>query len=222
MELRQYIDIVRKRLIFIIIITLLCTSTAAFISYFILKPTYKSDISVIIGRIQNGQNVQDNINDVIMYQKMVKTYSEFAISRTVAEDVIRKLDLNMKPDALLGNLSVAPKGDTEFLTITFKHNDPEMAMRIANQVALSLKEVSYKIKKSDNVQLLDSARLPVKPDSPKPIFNIAVAFMFGLMLSISLVFLMEYLDSTIKSEEDIEKLTGLSVIGMIPFTNSNE
>lgn len=222
MELRQYIDIVRKRLIFIMVITLLCTGTAAIFSYFVLKPTYKSDISVIIGKIQNSENAKDNYNDIIMYQKMVKTYSEFAKSRTVAEDVIKKLDLNMKVDTLLSSLTVAPKGDTEFLTITVKHRDPEIAMNIANQIALSLKQVSYSIKKSDNVQFLDNARLPVKPDSPKPAFNMAAAFIFGLMISIALVFLMEYLDSTIKSEEDIEKLTGLSVIGMIPFTNSNE
>ena len=41
----------------------------------------------------------------------------------------------------------------------------------------------------------------------------AIAFVVGLMVSVGIAFLLEYLDNTIKLEQDIEKLLGLPVLG---------
>ncbi|PPK49725.1 YveK family protein [Clostridium algidicarnis] len=220
MELKEYFFIIKKRIKIIIGITLLATILSAVISIFIIKPTYKSDISVIIGKseVSESQNQNQNYNDVIMYQKMVKTYSEFAKSRTVSEDVIEKLKLEVTPSELLSIITVAPKGDTEFLTITVKAKDPEEARKIANQIALSLKSVSKEAKKADNVQLLDEASLPSSKDSPKIFLNIIIALFLGVMVSIGLVFIIEYLDNTVKTQQDIEKLLEIPVIGIIPLT----
>ncbi|SUY47246.1 Cps19aC [Clostridium putrefaciens] len=220
MELKEYIFIIKKRFKIILGITLLATILSAVISIFVIKPTYKSDISVIIGKseVSESQNQNQNYNDVIMYQKMVKTYSEFAKSRTVSEDVIEKLKLDITPVDLLSMVTVAPKGDTEFLTITVKAKDPEEARKIANQLSLSLKSVSKAAKKADNVQLLDEASLASSKDSPKIFFNIIIALFLGVMMSVGLVFIIEYLDNTVKTEQDIEKLLEVPVIGIIPLT----
>lgn len=223
MELHEYLTIFRKRWLLIVLITLAATLLSAVVSFFVIKPTYKADISVIIGKPKSEASTdQTNYNDVMMYQKLVKTYSQFAKSRTVAENVINKMNLNMKVETLQSMISVSPMGDTEFLTITVKSKDPKQAMQIANQLAKSLKEVSYNVKKADNVQMLDEAQLPTSPDSPKPLLNIAIAFFIGLMISVGVVFLIEYLDNTVKSAEEIEKLIGLPVIGVIPNINDFE
>ena len=47
--------------------------------------------------------------------------------------------------------------------------------------------------------------------------NIAIAGVLGIMLGIGLVFLVEYLDNTIKTPEDIERYVGLPVLGIIPM-----
>jgi capsular polysaccharide biosynthesis protein len=219
-ELQEYVQILKKRWQLILIITIAAAAVSAAVSFFIIKPTYKSDISVIIGKIGTTTEAGSqsmNYNDVLMYQKLVKTYSELVKSRTVAENAISSLRLDIKPTELQQMISVSPKGDTEFLTISVKSKDAEQAMKIANQLAKSLKDVSITVKKMDNVQILDTAQLPVDPDSPKPMLNIAIAFFLGLMLSVGLVFLLEYLDSTVKTQDDIEKLLGIPVIGVIPF-----
>lgn len=218
MEIKEYLFIIKKRIKIIMAITLLATMASAVISIFVIKPVYKSDISVIIGKSEVSESQNQNYNDVIMYQKMVKTYSEFAKSRTVSEDVIDKLKLNITPVELLSMITVAPKGDTEFLTITVKAKDPEEARKIANQLALSLKSVSKEAKKADNVQLLDEASLPSSKDSPKIFLNILVALFLGVMISGGLVFIIEYLDNTVKTQQDIEKLLEIPVIGIIPLT----
>jgi capsular polysaccharide biosynthesis protein len=219
-ELQEYLQIIKKRWLLILAITVSAAAISAVVSFFVIKPTYKSDISVIIGKTDTslgGSSQTANYNDILMYQKLVKTYSELAKSRTVAEHVIKSLDLNMTPGALQGMISVSPKGDTEFLTIAVTSRNAEQAMNIANQLARSLKAVSIDVKKMDNVSILDAALLPTSPASPRPMLNIAIAFFLGLMVSVGLVFLLEYLDSTVKTQDDIEKLIGVPVIGVIPF-----
>lgn len=223
MDLRQCFNVISKRKKIIIIITLLATLISGVVSYFLIKPVYKADISVIIGKPMSDDNkVSQNYNDIMMYKQMVKTYSEFAKSRTVATDVIKSLNLNKSEEDVLQMITVTPKGDTEFLTITVKSKDNNEAVLIANQMAKSLKDVSKEVKKTDNVQILDEALLPEKPDSPKPKLNMAIGFFLGLMISIGIVFLVEYLDNTIKDEEELEKLIGTPVIGIIPVVGGEE
>lgn len=224
MELREYFDIIKKRALLIVLITVIATLASGIVSYFVIKPVYKADISVIIGKTEkDNSEINPTISDVTMYQTMVKTYSEFTKSRTVAEDVIKKLNLKpMTASELLSMITVAPKGTTEFLTITVKSKDKEQAMKIANQLAQSLKEISAGIKKSDNVTILDKALLPAEQDSPNPKLNILIAFFVGIMFSIGVVFMIELLDNTIKTKEEVEKLLGLPVIGLIPLEDGKE
>lgn len=218
MELKEYFHILVKRLKLIIIITLCFTIVSGLVSVFLIKPVYKSDISVIINQTKgDSANNAQNYNDLIMYQKLVKTYAEFAKSRMVGEHVIEGLNLDLKVTELQEMLTVTPKGDTEFLTLSVKASDPKLAQDITNQYAKSLKAVSAEVKKVDNVQLLDEAILPQGKDSPRVSLNIAIAFFLGLMVSVGLAFLLEYLDNTLKSKEDIERISELPVIGLLPF-----
>jgi capsular polysaccharide biosynthesis protein len=220
MELKEYINIIKKRLLLIIVITLLSIFTSAIFSYLVIKPVYKADISVIIGR--TGSEGKTNTSEILMYQKLVKTYAQFATSRRVAEDVIQKLDLKMSTGQLISMISVAPKGDTEFLTITVRSGNPEQSMNIANQLAKSLQVVSKEVRGEDIVYRLDEALLPTRPDSPKPVLNMAIAFFMGVMVSVGIVFLIEYLDNTVKTQEEVEKLLGVPVIGTIPLVEGDE
>lgn len=219
MELKEYLHILKKRWLLILSVTLTCVFVSAIVSFFLIKPTYQASISVVIGgnKEESSSNTNQTYNDVMMYQKLVKTYSEFVKTRSVAEDAIDKLNLDITPGALLGMVSVAPKGDTEFLTITVKSKDAYEARDIANQVAKSLKAITKDIKKVDNVQLVDDALLPSGPVSPKPLLNIAIALILGLFVSVGIVFLIEYLDNTVKDTDELEKLLEVPVLGAIPM-----
>lgn len=222
MEIREYLNIVKKRLMLILVITLLFIFTSAVFSYIIIKPQYKADISVIIGKSQATQTSAYNYNDLVMYEKLVKTYSLMANSRKVMEDVKQKLNIDLSVGKLISMVSVSPNGDTQFLTIAVKSSDPQLAQKIANQIAISLAEESKAVLNEDNVHILDQALLPEKPDSPKPALNMAIALFLGLMVSVGIVFLVEYLDNTVKNQDEIERLIGVPVIGIIPVVEAEE
>ncbi len=223
MEIREYFQIIKKRWLLVTSITLFAVLITAALSYFIIKPRYKADISVIIGSTSNGTgDYSQDYSSTLMYQSIVKTYTEIAKTRLVAEDVIKALDLDIASTSLINMVSVAVKGNTEILDIAVESGDPGLARSIANQYAKSLKKISHKIRRVDNVSLMDEAVLPISPDSPKPILNIAIALFLGLMISIGVIILIEYLDNTIKSTEEIEKLLNLPVLGSIPLITDGE
>jgi capsular polysaccharide biosynthesis protein len=73
-----------------------------------------------------------------------------------------------------------------------------------------------RILKVNNVETIDVAIPAMNPFNIKTTLNIAIATVLGLMLSVFLSFLMEYMDQTIKTEKDVEKHLGLPVVGTIP------
>ncbi|RYD07019.1 hypothetical protein N752_00120 [Desulforamulus aquiferis] len=72
------------------------------------------------------------------------------------------------------------------------------------------------IMKVDNVNVIDLAVTPSNPVKPNKKLNILIAGVVGLMIALGLVFLLEFLDRTIKTSEDVKRHLGLPVLGAIP------
>src|SRR5690625_6534537 len=70
---------------------------------------------------------------------------------------------------------------------------------------------------SDLVNILTEAEHSRNPSpvSPKPMLNMAIAFVLGGMIGVGLAFLLEYLDNTIRTEADVEQHLDLPVLGAI-------
>jgi capsular polysaccharide biosynthesis protein len=74
----------------------------------------------------------------------------------------------------------------------------------------------------DNVSLLSPAELGENPSpvAPDPVLNMGVAFVVGLMFAVGIAFLLDFLDSTIKTEDDVEKELGIPVLASISTINT--
>jgi capsular exopolysaccharide synthesis family protein len=70
----------------------------------------------------------------------------------------------------------------------------------------------------NNITVVDKAKVPKFPIKPNLMLNLMIAIALGLGAGIGLALLLEHLDDTIKLPEDMEKLLGLPVLGVIPAT----
>ncbi|MEG0642097.1 MAG: Wzz/FepE/Etk N-terminal domain-containing protein [Clostridium sp.] len=219
MELKEYFQILKKQLVLIISLPLILALIALIVSIFLINPVYKSEISVILGNDSNvtAEVKQAEYNDVLMYQKMTKTYSELTKSRRVAEDIISKLNLDKSLDAVSNMITVTPKADTEFFTLSVSSTDPNEATDIVNQAAKSLKKVGEEIRGKDNVFLVDEAIVPKNPISPNIGLNTVLAAFVGFMIAVGIAFLLDFMDDTVKSEDELAEILGASVIGSVPL-----
>lgn len=217
--------IIKKKLNVIIIVTLLVTMISGIVTFFFVEPKYTSTVAVFINDVRTtntGGTENQTINDLNMYQKLVETYSEITKSRTVAEDVIAKLNLNLTIGQIQGMISSSAKGNTQFLNISITSNDRELAYKIANQMALSLKNVSKELRGTDIVQTLDAANVPNSPSSPNLKMNLVIGFMLGLMISLFGVFILEFLDQTVKNPSNIVDDCDMPFLGSLPHVADSE
>lgn len=209
---------IRKKIGLIIVLTLLITMFAGIFTFFFVEPEYRSTVAVFISDERKDAAASETINDINMYQKLVDTYAEIAKSRTVAEDMIKNLGEEMTVGELQSMISTSPKGNTQFLNLSVTSTDRELSYKMANQMARSLKVVSRELRGADIVQILDPANVPMSPSSPNVQLNLAIGFVLGMMISVFLVFVLEFMDKTVKDPGFITNDLNLPLLAAIPLT----
>lgn len=219
-ELRQYWNVLRKRWMIVVALPLIAALTSGVISFFVIKPVYQASTTLIVGKkaSESGPDagkILDN-NVLLANQQLAKTYALIAQSRTVEQKVIDELDLELTVEGLDRLISINPVKTTEILEIQVSNTNSELAASIANTMAQEFSKAVIEIKKVDSVSIIDTAVIPNKPIKPNKTLNVLIAFVVGLMASVGLIFLLEYMDNTVKTSSDVEKLLGIPVLGIIP------
>ncbi|MGE4274383.1 MAG: YveK family protein [Desulfitobacterium sp.] len=219
-DLRQYLKILRKRWKIVLALPLIAAIISGAISFYVLIPVYQASTTLIVGEKTTGMMQDEGRNidyDVLLAnQQLTKTYSAIAQSRTVKQNALTELNLPLGVEELGTMISVKPVPNTEILEIQVKHSSPELAASIANTVAREFSKTVIEIKKVDSVSIVDRAVIPERPIAPRKSLNVLIAFVVGLMASLGLALLLEAMDNTIMSTEDVEKFLGIPVLGSIP------
>ncbi|MCD4712877.1 MAG: lipopolysaccharide biosynthesis protein [Clostridiales bacterium] len=219
-ELRELFEIILKRKWLIVVITVIALIIGSVYSIYMVTPMYKSDTTLMVNG-SKGLSASDiaasfDLGSINLSQKLVVTYGEIVKSRIVMEQVIERLELDLTYAELMRKTTSQQVGSTEILRISVEDQNPEQAALIANTISdVFVKEV-MRILKVNNVETIDVAIPSENPFNIKTTLNIAIATVLGVMLSVFLSFLMEYMDQTIKTEKDVEKHLGLPVVGVIP------
>ena len=96
-------------------------------------------------------------------------------------------------------------------------HDAEANKQLYDGLLQKLKEAGISAGlRSSNIRIVDPALAPTAPSGPQKTRNISLAFVVGLIGGIGLALFREYLDNTVKSPDDIETLTGLPSLAVVP------
>lgn len=221
-SLQEVFEIIRKKIALILIITFSAAAISAIASFFLITPKYERSTQLLVNRSQVSENF--STNEVQTNIQLINTYSEIILSPRILDIAAKELegliDLEngeITASYLKGKITVNNQNNSQVLNISVEDTDPHRAALIANKVAEVFQREIPSIMNVDNVNILSEADVPedLSPVSPKPLLNIAIAFVVGLMLGVGLAFLIEYFDNTIKTEQDIEKYLELPVLGVI-------
>ena len=129
---------------------------------------------------------------------------------------------NMLHDALEKQKQEANKLNESAIEYSLLKRDVETNRQLYEGLLQKLKEAGVSAGlKSNNFQIVDSARVPTSPVEPNIPRNLGFAFVLGLTSGVGLAFLLEGLDNTVRTTEQAQMISGLPPLGMIPLGSKN-
>jgi capsular polysaccharide biosynthesis protein len=182
-----------------------------------VTPQYESTTKMYVLNKQDSSTLTSS--DLQSSLSLTKDYAVLIKSRTVTESVITQLNLDMTSKELLSKISVSSETDTRVLTITVTDEDPYEACQIANAVRDVAANHIKNVMDIDAVNVVETANIPQEKSSPSLAKNGILGGALGLFLAIAIVLIVYLSNDTVKTQEDVEKYLGLSVLGTIPLTD---
>ncbi|TAN34306.1 polysaccharide biosynthesis tyrosine autokinase [bacterium] len=222
MELTRYLRVIRQRLWMIVVCPLVAAAAAGIVSY-MLPPVYEAHVSLYVRPAQPITST-DPTTAALTSDQVLRTYADWMTQRPILDSVDSELGLGLRYEDLLKKIKVTPQPNTLLLDVAVKDTNPAVARDIANQLVSDFTDTvkrtqaqAAQVSTADNLVVTSPAVLPDRPVSPNKTLNIAVAFAAGLLLAIGLAFLLDYLDQSVKSDEDLTERSGLVAIGHIAY-----
>jgi len=221
-ELREYIRILRRSWILILLALLLGIGAAAGYSL-VQTPEYRASAKVFVST-QSAGTVSDLSQGNSFTQQAVKSYADVVSTPVVLEPVIAQLGLDETAESLAPRVSASAAADTVIIEIAAQDQQAETAAVIANAVAKSFSDVVAQLVPEDTggqpqvkITTLQEARIPASPVSPRVPLNLALGALVGLALGIAVSVLRSTLDTRIRGERDLRLVTDAPVLGGIAF-----
>lgn len=222
MELSDYIRILRKNWLIIIVATLVGIGVAAAFSLS-RTPQYAASSTIAVST-QGSGSVAELQQGSSFAQTRINTYVGLVQTPIVLNPVIAAMDLDMTADELATQVSASAALNTTLITVAVSDADPVRAAEIANAVAASLSSVVPEIEPTVSegaspVRLtrVSDALPPLKPASPNVPLNLALGALVGLALGIGFAVLRSVLDNRVRTPRDVAQVTETPMIGAIAF-----
>ncbi|MGH8862957.1 MAG: polysaccharide biosynthesis tyrosine autokinase [Jatrophihabitantaceae bacterium] len=153
----------------------------------------------------------------------VQSYPSIASTPAVTHPVIQKLKLQLTEQALAAKITADASPHKDLVNLHVTDHDPQNAARLANEVAVQFDKVVQNTEQTDargkplvKLTVIRPATVPASPIEPRPIVNIGLGTLLGLLLGLGFVLVRVVLDNTVKGPEDFEPL-GVPVLGHVPF-----
>ena len=112
--------------------------------------------------------------------------------------------------------SVTSKDETELIKISVTDENPETAYKVATEITKVFSEEVESIYNINNVHIVDQAELPSSPSNDNKFKDLVIFAAIGLAIAFGYIFLRNALDTTVKDEDEIEKICSSHVLAMIP------
>lgn len=222
--LRQYLEVLRRRKWLVAGVMTAAVATAAVVSA-VQPKVYQATAKIVIG--QGNGLLQPQFGNA--FQPFTATAKNLIESKIVAAQVIENMRLeDTTPEDLLDDISVSINPETAVLELRVEDTERDRARRIAQELSESFSTLfnlqfgAASAEPGDAASerltstIWDPARVEPEPVSPRPVRNVAVAAVLGLLLGLVAAYLREHFDRGLRTREEVETAYGLPVIGQIP------
>lgn len=222
MEFSEFLGALKRGWVLLVVLTLL-GGVAGFGYARSNPPTYKASSTVFVST-QRGESTSELVQGSTFTQNLIQSYAELAKLPSVLEPVIVRLRLDTTVEQLAGAVSANAPLNTALIEITVTGPSAAEAASIANAVTASLATTVQGISPRNAagasvvaMQQVAEAQPPKEPFAPNTKLLTLTGAIIGLILAAVWVLGRELLDTRIKTQKDLRRVSDVPLLGTIPL-----
>ncbi|CAM3644660.1 Wzz/FepE/Etk N-terminal domain-containing protein [Cohnella lubricantis] len=222
MELKDYVAVIRKRLWLILLLVVVSTIVTFVYTNQQYQPIYEAATKLIVNKTLDDSVVgieQMDYGALNVNIELINTYREIIRTPAIMDKVIQRYpELDVSSESLIDRVQIFALNNTQVMAIYVQDYSYEQAARIVNAVSEVFKSEIPNIMKVDNIMILNTA--DETDPNPQPInFKsnqaIVLAVAISLIFGVGIAFLLEFLDDSVKTENDVQQVFGRPVLAIV-------
>lgn len=206
----------------IVLAAVLCVGLLFAYSTFVVTPKYSSTSTLYILRQERSNDYVYTQSDFALALNVVNDCAYMVKSHEVLDKVIDKLDLDMSYKALCNSISITNPDNTRILEIRVENEDAQQAKEIVDAICSTAANRINKTMGVDQVNVYSKGTVGIAPSNSTGISKYVLTAVIAAFAVYAIYLVALMLDDKIKTEEDVQKYLGLSVLGMIPNSKDSK
>lgn len=217
-DLKQIAEVLLPKWWLLLLCALLGGAIAYAYTHFFITPRYTTGVTLYVRSTQMQLNTESvNYSELMIAQQITDTYINVLQSDAVLEKVAMQSSRNSDTaQTLRSMMSVSAIENTSIINVHVTSVDPVRAQQIANLIARHAPQPMAEYIEGSSVRILNYAGLPTTPSSPNTRQNVLFGALLGLLLAAAAVWIRSALDVRIKTEDDLNQISDIPVLGAIP------
>lgn len=225
-NLGDIFQILFSKWIYILLAGVLVAVAVGLVTHFFIKKEYTASTSMYIYTTADQyQTGTISYSELSAADNLIKTYQVIVKSNSVLDVVAERFNAehpeyanwNIGTGKLKSIVTVSVPSNTKLIRVSVRTRDPNLSADIANTFAKYVPDQIVRITKAGGVEIVDYATVPSSPSSPDLTKNVLIGFAAGFVLAAIYFLLRAYLDTTIYTSEEVQKVSRCPVIGTVPM-----
>ena len=184
-----------------------------------IAPRYEASINMIVNSRNDSTSGNISNDNIASSQNMAKTCAVI-IKVNILYQVIDELNLDISYEKLKEMVTVESVNSTQVMNIVVNDTDPERAKQIVEKIGDIAPEILVDAIEGGSCKIVSDVYSTGKPVSPNSTKNGLIVALIALVICIAVIIVRDLLDNTFKSELDIQNITSLPVLGVLPSVES--
>lgn len=216
-SIEDVIMALKKRIKFIIILPLVAVILAGIVMNLTAKVKYQSSAKIFVGNsVTNTDGAKFDYSSVEMYQKLMKTYIEIAANPDLIKQSIEDRGLDVDPAEVVSGITIDQIVDTQVLQISYESSNRILTPIVLDTIVENFTKKASEFIPNGSLQVMESVK-----EEPAVIMtnvkkNVIMVGLIFFLISTGIALLLGYMDNSIKKKEELENITKLPVLGVIP------
>lgn len=215
-NMTRFYSLIKSKFIFLISFIILGVGCVTLYTIVAIKPVYSVSSTLIMKNMSTEKNDSQVIESLNLFQRQAKTYLEIAALPPVKEATNKALELSPEESAKIKSVKLTNDSGSQLMTLTIRATDRELAVNYIQQYVKQYKKFTAEKFGRDDLEVVSEALGSSKPVYPILWKNMFISLIVLTFIAFNIIFFRYILSDSIDSSEDLEELTGVPTLGMIP------